>query len=224
MAKILLVTNNAKAIAPWQIAAAREGYALDTALSGGEALGRAVSGRPGLILLARIETSPEVFVQQLRQNPASATIPVVHITPEEETAPDATLASVRSRLSARRILIAEDDRQMANLLAMVLKGSGYEVKLTHDGVEALREIKAWHPHILVLDIMLPIIDGFHVCQTMNEDHSFDPVPKVMIISGRSSDWDQNLGEACGAEHYLVKPFSNTVFLQKIQEMITSLPA
>jgi DNA-binding response OmpR family regulator len=68
--------------------------------------------------------------------------------------------------------------------------------------------------------MLPVVDGFHICQTINEDHSFDPRPKILIVSGRGSDWDQNLGTACGAEDYLVKPFSNQHFVEKVNQILS----
>jgi two-component system response regulator VicR len=120
----------------------------------------------------------------------------------------------------RRVLIAEDDRQMSQILNAVLQKQGYEVECVFDGAEALRVLKIWHPHLLVLDIMLPIVDGFHICHTINEDHSFDPRPKILIVSGRGSDWDQNLGAACGAEDYLVKPFSNQHFADKVNQILS----
>ena len=118
-----------------------------------------------------------------------------------------------------RVLIAEDDRQMSAIFCAVLRKQGYEVESVFDGAEALRLLKAWHPHLLVLDVMLPVVDGFHVCQTLNEDHSFDPRPKIIIVSGRGSDWDQNLGAACGIEDYLVKPFSNQLLVDKVKEIL-----
>src|SRR3989339_244529 len=116
----------------------------------------------------------------------------------------------------KRILIGEDDRQMSAIYQVLLTNQGYEVACAYDGAEVLRLLKSWQPHLLVLDVMLPVLDGFHVCQTINQDHSFDPRPKILIVSGRGSEWDQNLGAACGVEDYLVKPFNNKVFLEKVQ--------
>ncbi len=117
---------------------------------------------------------------------------------------------------AFKVLVAEDDRQMSAIFCAVLKKQGYAVESVFDGAEALKVLRSWKPHLVVLDVMLPVVDGFHVCQTVNEDHSFDPRPKILIVSGRGSDWDQNLGAACGAEDYLVKPFSNQYFLDKVK--------
>jgi DNA-binding response OmpR family regulator len=119
-----------------------------------------------------------------------------------------------------RVLIAEDDRQMSNIFSAVLKKQGYEVESVFDGAEALRMVRSWQPHLVVLDVMLPIVDGFHICQTVNEDHSFDPRPKILIVSGRGSEWDQNLGAACGAEDYMVKPFSNQSLADKVKQILS----
>jgi DNA-binding response OmpR family regulator len=130
-----------------------------------------------------------------------------------------SLFSRKHPLQERRALIAEDDRQMAAILQLLLEKTGWTVRCAYDGEEALRVIKTWKPHLLVLDIMLPVIDGFHVCQTMNDDHAYDPRPQVIITSGRGSDWDQNLGSACGAAWYLVKPFTNAEFVARVQQVM-----
>lgn len=121
-----------------------------------------------------------------------------------------------------RILICEDDREMAEILNLVLGKTNHEVRVIHNGIEALECIKTWRPQLLVLDIMLPGIDGFHICQTIKEDHSFESLPSVLIISSRATDWDKNLGAACGAEDYLVKPFTTADFLQKVNKIISDM--
>jgi DNA-binding response OmpR family regulator len=126
---------------------------------------------------------------------------------------------IEKPLAGRRILIAEDDRQMSAILSMILSKSGCEIRAVYDGAEALREIKGWQPHLVVLDVMLPVIDGFHICQTINEKPVAGYRPKILIVSGRGSDWDQNLGIACGAEDYLVKPFNNVDFLRRVLEIL-----
>jgi DNA-binding response OmpR family regulator len=67
--------------------------------------------------------------------------------------------------------------------------------------------------------MLPVIDGFHLCQKLDEDHSIELKPMIVIISGRESDWDKNLGKACGAESYFVKPIDHAAFIHKIEEIL-----
>ncbi|MBN1822771.1 MAG: response regulator [Endomicrobiales bacterium] len=217
--KILFVSDNSRSISDWRAVFSGSGIVFDVALSGKEAVERAESGRPGLIVFDKIETSSELFVGQLKQNPKTSSLRVLVLNQGEAKEPAKIKERILLMMVSKKVLIAEDDRQMAGVLESLLMSSGYEVKATYDGVETLKVIKSWQPHLLVLDIMLPIIDGFHVCQTMNEDPSFEVKPRVLIISGRGSDWDQNLGAACGAEHYIVKPFNNEFFLKKVQEII-----
>ena len=219
MIKILLVTGDTGIVALWKKALAQHGYTLDVALSAEEALDRAQGGTPDLILTAAIETPQKVFLEQLKRSPSTASIPVVALPASEVRQPETVIPRLKNLLTSRRVLVAEDDRQMAQILRTVLETAGYEVQTAFDGAEALRITKSWHPHLMVLDIMLPVVDGFHVCQTINEDHSIDPRPKILIISGRGSEWDQNLGAACGAEDYLVKPVNHIAFLQKVHEIM-----
>ena len=219
--KILLVTNSAEIISSWRDLLVSCGHVLDVALSGAEAVERAVSGSPDIIVLDRIETPESVFTENLRRSLQNRVIPVVPLMSSDAPDPAAVLLRIKSMEVPRKVLVAEDDRQMANILKMLLEKYGYNVKTAFDGMETLKEIRDWKPQLVVLDVMLPVVDGFHICQTINEDHSFDPPPRVLIISGRSSDWDQNLGAACGAEYYLVKPFSNAVFLDKVREIMAA---
>ena len=221
MNKVLLVTDDPKYSGVWKKALTESGFEFDIALSAGEAISRAESGLPGIIVLDRIDTAPDVLIDSLKLNAKTGHIHVIKISPDQSGNPEAALTRIKAILAPKKVLIAEDDRQMSGVLEMILIKSGFVVKTTHDGVAALKEIKSWHPHLLVLDIMLPLVDGFHICQNINEDHSFDPKPKILIISGRGSDWDQNLGAACGAEHYIVKPFKNEFFLQKAREILNS---
>jgi len=221
MKKVLFVTSEPKYVATWKKTITANGFEFDVALSASEALDRALSGNPNIIVLDRTETAPEILIASLKKNKKAGNIQLIKLSPDQSGNPEAALARIKAILAPKKVLIAEDDRQMAGILEMVLLQSGFVVKNTYDGVETLREIKSWRPHLLVLDIMLPLVDGFHICQSINEDHTFDPKPKVLIVSGRASDWDQNLGAACGAEHYLVKPFKNELFLEKVKEILSA---
>ncbi|OGS18623.1 MAG: hypothetical protein A2219_02140 [Elusimicrobia bacterium RIFOXYA2_FULL_50_26] len=218
MAKILLATVHTGVIAALEAYLIKQGCEVDVAISAEETIARAENGKPAVIILGELDIPATVISGQLKKNPATMHLPVLSLTFDEFTRPAAVAARIRKTLVRYRVLVAEDDRQMSQILKVVLEKSGFEVRLAHDGAGALAEVKAWHPHMLVLDIMLPVIDGFHVCQTMNEDPTLDPRPKILIISGRSSDWDQNLGAACGADGYMVKPFGHADFLAKVRSI------
>lgn len=214
----MYITTDTKNIRVIEETLRPSGYVLDVAVSMQEGLARAVSGKPSVIVLKSGELSHEAYIKQLK---LAAPVPVV-IASDFDAEPEAVLQAVKKALTPHRVLIAEDDRQMSEILRSVLAHSGYEVKTTHDGAETLKDIREWAPHLIVLDIMLPVIDGFHVCQAVSEDHTIEHKPKILIISGRGSEWDQNLGSACGAEDYLVKPFTNADFLRRVNEVFAQI--
>ncbi len=172
MKKVLYVTNEHKYVSNWEKTMTANGFAFDVALSASEALGRAESGHPDIIVLDRTETPPEVFINGIKNNKKTSNIPVIKITPDQSGNADAVLARLKALLAPKKVLIAEDDRQMSDVMSMILTTAGFVVKATHDGVATLKEIKTWHPHLLVLDIMLPLIDGFHICQNNERGSRF----------------------------------------------------
>lgn len=219
MKKLLLATNDMAVISAWRTAVMPDALTVDFAVSAGEALGRATAGQPGVIVLGPLETSSDVFIAQIREHPRTGHIPIVSLGTHAED-PAKVLMRVAPFLESTKVLIADDDRHMAGMLEAILAKRGFSLMVAYDGAEALRQIRQWQPQLILLDIMLPIMDGFHICQTLNEDHSLQVRPKVLIISGRNSEWDQNLGSACGAEGYLVKPFSHRDLFDAIDRILT----
>ncbi len=102
-----------------------------------------------------------------------------------------------------QILIAEDDRKTAALLALYLERDGFEALLAHDGIEALELARRKLPVLIVLDLMLPLMDGWAVCQELRRSSS---VP-ILILSARGEPHERILGLKLGADDYVVKPFS-----------------
>jgi DNA-binding response OmpR family regulator len=144
---------------------------------------------------------------------------VGHQRPIPDNAMAAAMNPVNRVPEQKRILVAEDDRQMSAILETMLAKSGYAVAVAYDGAEALQQIKTFCPHLVILDIELPVIDGFHICQVINEDHALPVHPKILIISGRSGAWEKKLGAACGAAGYLVKPFKHTDLLENTRRIL-----
>ena len=216
--KILLITAKASNITGLAAVFSGAGCELDVALYGKEGLARAASGQPDLILFHSTDTPSDIYIKQLKKDTIASKIPVIQIDDSQAADPEQVLALAKRVFEPYKVLIAEDDRQMAEILKSILVKNKFEVKTVYDGAEALKEIRSWRPRLIVMDVMLPVIDGFHVCQTMAEDPAINPRPKILIISGRGSDWDLKLGAACGAEDYLVKPFSNASFLDKVNEI------
>ncbi|WEK55617.1 MAG: response regulator transcription factor [Candidatus Cohnella colombiensis] len=116
---------------------------------------------------------------------------------------------------SRRILIVDDDREIANLIAIYLKNEGFETVLAHDGVEALDVLGREEPDLLVLDVMMPKLDGMEVCRQVRETRS---IP-ILMVSAKAEDMDKILGLMTGADDYLVKPFNPLELVVRIKTLI-----
>ncbi|CAM3301865.1 MULTISPECIES: response regulator transcription factor [Saccharibacillus] len=112
-----------------------------------------------------------------------------------------------------KILLADDEPTILQFLDLGLTGEGYEVRLAANGTEALREAEQFRPHIVILDIMMPEMNGFDVCRRLKE-HG-DNVA-IIMLSAKDAVEDRVTGLTLGADDYLVKPFSFEELLARIQ--------
>jgi DNA-binding response OmpR family regulator len=112
----------------------------------------------------------------------------------------------------RRILVAEDDRTLAETLAYNLEREGYTAALARTGIEALSMARTQEPDLLLLDLMLPEMDGFDVCRALR---STSPVP-IIMLTARDAEVDRVLGLELGADDYVTKPFSLRELLARIR--------
>jgi DNA-binding response OmpR family regulator len=117
----------------------------------------------------------------------------------------------------QRILIVEDDRHIAEGLKLNLSLQGYDVCIAPNGIDGLRQWKAWHPDLIVLDIMLPGIDGLAVLQHIRLEDERLP---ILILSAKNEDDDKVKGLAFGVDDYLAKPFNLEEFLLRIDRLLT----
>ena len=104
----------------------------------------------------------------------------------------------------RRILVVEDDQQIADLLALNLRDEGYDVAHCANGEDGLRQLEQGSWDALVLDLMLPGIDGLEICRRVRAMPRYIP---IIILSARASEVHRILGLELGADDYLTKPFS-----------------
>ncbi len=114
-----------------------------------------------------------------------------------------------------RIVTADDDPQLLRLIARNLEFEGYEVKTASDGALALEQIERVSPDLVLLDVMMPKMDGFTVCQRVRE---FSSVP-IIIITARGQDQDKVKGLDLGADDYLTKPFSVDELLARVRAVL-----
>jgi two-component system, OmpR family, alkaline phosphatase synthesis response regulator PhoP len=116
----------------------------------------------------------------------------------------------------KRILIIEDDRHIAEGLKLNLSLQGHEVRIAPDGVSGLQQWKTWQPHLIVLDIMLPGIDGFSVLQSIRLADERLP---VLILSALGTTEDRVKGLSLGVDDYLAKPFDLEEFLLRVERLL-----
>ncbi len=121
------------------------------------------------------------------------------------------------QIDQRRILIVEDDEHIAEGLKLNLSLQGYEVAISGCGTLALQVWKEWNPHLIVLDIMLPGLDGLSV---LSHIRLVDERIPVLILSAKGGADDKIKGFSCGVDDYLAKPFNLDEFLMRIERLMT----
>ncbi len=120
-------------------------------------------------------------------------------------------------MSKRNVLVVEDDRSLADVLVYNLRQAGYEVSLARDGSDGLRQAQVKLPDIVLLDLMLPIIDGIEVCRRLRADASTRGM-LIVMLTAKSEEADQLVGFALGADDYVTKPFSVKVLLERLKAL------
>ena len=118
--------------------------------------------------------------------------------------------------SAAKILVVEDDHSIRLGLEDTLRAKGYEVHATDHGLEAVDMVARLHPDLVVLDIMLPDVEGFEVCRRIKER---SPQQAVIMLTARSAELDRVRGLEIGADDYITKPFSLMEFLARVQAVL-----
>ena len=116
-----------------------------------------------------------------------------------------------------RILIIEDERGLTDVLEYNLKREGYDTVAAHDGQEGLRKAQTLLPDLILLDIMLPGMNGIDVCRELRAGERTRDIP-IIIISAKAEETDQVVGFSLGADDYVTKPFSVKVLLQRIKAL------
>jgi two-component system alkaline phosphatase synthesis response regulator PhoP len=109
-------------------------------------------------------------------------------------------------MSKVKILLVEDDRDIVEMVEYNLKQDGYETLSALNGEDGIHLAKTEHPDLIILDIMLPVIDGFEVCRTLKKDDATTHIP-IIILSAKSQETDKVVGLELGADDYITKPFS-----------------
>lgn len=118
-------------------------------------------------------------------------------------------------MSLGKILVVDDDKNICELLRLYLEKEGYSVILSHDGEEAIVKFNALNPDMVLLDIMLPSLDGWQVCREIRKKSN---VP-IIMLTAKGETFDKVLGLELGADDYVVKPFDTKEVIARIKAVL-----
>ncbi|MBN9425930.1 MAG: response regulator [Burkholderiales bacterium] len=121
------------------------------------------------------------------------------------------------------VLIAEDEPHIVESLSFVLEREGFTVRAVLDGDTALRELRANAPDLLILDLMLPRMNGFEVLKAAKADAALKRIP-VIVLTAKGQAQDRRMVEEIGAEGFMTKPFSNREIVERVRELAAAQTA
>ncbi|MBU4311604.1 MAG: response regulator [Candidatus Omnitrophica bacterium] len=121
-------------------------------------------------------------------------------------------------MDKKKILIVDDEEDLRKMLKFRLEAVGFDITEAVDGQEGLDKARSTGPDLLILDLMLPKIDGYKVCRMLKFDEKYKHIP-IIMFTARAENKDKQIGKEMGADTYITKPFEPEVLLAKIKELL-----
>lgn len=118
----------------------------------------------------------------------------------------------------KHILVVEDDRSLANVLEYNLCNEGFTVSCAMDGQDAVNQARSRTPDLVLLDVMIPVLDGIQVCRQLRSDTATMNTP-IIMLTAKGEETDQVVGFSVGADDYVTKPFSVRVLLERVKALL-----
>jgi len=118
-----------------------------------------------------------------------------------------------------RVLVVDDEPNIVTSLEFLLQDAGFEVRTALNGQEALEQTAQFAPDLILLDVMMPVLDGYEVCQRLKSDPKTRAV-RVLMLSAKGRDVEIAKGLELGADAYMTKPFATRDLLAKVQELLS----
>ncbi|NQV38420.1 MAG: response regulator [Candidatus Marinimicrobia bacterium] len=120
----------------------------------------------------------------------------------------------------KRILIVDDEEFFIQPIKILLERNGYEIHIASDGMSGLQKARVVNPDLIMLDLMLPGIDGYQICRLLKFDEKFKKIP-VIIVSAKDTDHDRELGFKSGADSYITKPLNPSELLAEFDKLLVA---
>ncbi len=118
----------------------------------------------------------------------------------------------------KKLLIADDVKQIHDLLAMYLSADGFDVIHAYDGKETLKMAEEQLPHLIVLDVLMPLVDGRDICKKLKSDPETKDI-KIVMLTGKNEQHDRIVGLELGADDYITKPCSMSYLARRIKALL-----
>jgi len=117
-----------------------------------------------------------------------------------------------------RVLVVDDEVYILHILDFILGAEHYDVVTATNGEQALQRVREDKPDLIILDIMMPKLDGYETCRIIKSDDATKHIP-VILLTAKGRDIDQKLGKEVGASDYITKPFSPTKLIERVQSIL-----
>ena len=118
----------------------------------------------------------------------------------------------------KKVLIVDDERNIVTALEYLLQKNGYEVRIAETGEDAMAQLDGFRPDLVLLDVMMPKVSGYEVCQRVRSRPQWRDI-KIVILSAKGREVEVNKGISLGADLYVTKPFSNTELVAAIDRLL-----
>jgi DNA-binding response OmpR family regulator len=125
---------------------------------------------------------------------------------------------VARQAMSKKVLIVDDEPGIIVALQFLMEQNGYATMVAFSGEEAMEAVAQHHPDLILLDIMLPVVDGFEVCQRVRENPDWNDI-RIVLVTALGSEVNVTKGLDLGADAYLTKPFSNADLVAKVKELM-----
>jgi DNA-binding response OmpR family regulator len=119
---------------------------------------------------------------------------------------------------SKTILIVDDEAYIVTSLEYVMQSAGFEVAVAYDGEEALEKVAETAPALVILDLMMPKLDGFEVCEKIRQNPLWKDI-RIIILTAKGRDIERKKGMSLGADDYMTKPFSTRDILNRVKELL-----
>lgn len=122
----------------------------------------------------------------------------------------------------KKILVVDDEKDIAESVKILLSEKGFKVVIANNGAEAVKKAKAEKPDMIVMDLMMPEMNGFDACKMLKADNETAHTP-VLVLTAQQLGKDLEDAFAAGANDYVIKPFSNERLLEKVEKLLSGKP-